>query len=155
MLCAALAPVAEEEIVAAVGAQAAVIDSIRAESTVNQLPDVGTIQIQMAFPALLLSRDQLLRIAEFTAKGVEHLRPHLEAAGADGWTERRLALIVTEVAEAQRVLRQSTDTAQPGAESVLESGLLQRLADNKLKVAVLAKGKIAHFRFQVSGFRFQ
>src|SRR5438132_1079733 len=56
MLCAALTPVAEEEIVAAVGAQAAVIDSIRTESTVNQLPDVGAIQIQMAFPALLLSR---------------------------------------------------------------------------------------------------
>jgi len=51
---AALAPVAEEQIAAAIGAKRTIVNFIRAEPAVEQLPDVGAIQIHMALAALLL-----------------------------------------------------------------------------------------------------
>src|SRR5262245_62177644 len=86
----ALAAIAEEQIVAQPCAEGAVVDPIPAHAAINQLANIGQIQIEMGFAVRPRSGDQLFGVIESVFELDESLRPDLENSGDDGRNQRRM-----------------------------------------------------------------
>src|SRR5215510_790266 len=93
LLVPALAAIAKEQVVPQPGAKAAVVDPILAHAASDQLPDVGQIQIEVAFAVRPRVGDQLFGVIESVFELDEHLLPDLEYSGAYARAERGMQVL--------------------------------------------------------------
>src|SRR5215510_2055298 len=123
LLVPALTAIAKEQVVPQPGAETAVVYPILAHAASDQLPDVGQIQIEVAFSVRPRVRDQLFGVIESVFELDEHLLPDLENCGAYARAERGMQVLWARVVLLLHALDCSCDDA---SERAAPSGVYRR-----------------------------